>query len=216
MSSPHFSSGIVERAKRERAWKSSLASKARRGAWSDFYARSRLARSTYPEEKWGLLVVYLRFGDLITLFSRNRNKFEFKRNWISHEQQFVNNTVKFVLKVFHQSKAVKEVVGDSARLVFVVVFAHRRWCTHFSGHTQQDAYAQTHYKRKNKNLKYYEMEVKQIIDCDHRISYSIFITSVGFLGKAFSFFSIVVAHIDKWKKKGFFYEVITSWFSVVQ
>ena len=63
---PHFSSGIVERAKRERAWKSPLA---RNGdtrliflsprrvspflAWGDFHARSRFARSTIPEEKWG-------------------------------------------------------------------------------------------------------------------------------------------------------------------
>ena len=48
----HFSSGIVERAKRKRAWKSS------RGvlpllACGDFHARSRFARSTIPEEKWG-------------------------------------------------------------------------------------------------------------------------------------------------------------------
>ena len=27
-------------------------------AWGDFHASSRLARSTIPEEKWGLLVVY--------------------------------------------------------------------------------------------------------------------------------------------------------------
>ena len=28
-------------------------------AWGDFHARSRFSRSTVPEEKWGLLVVYL-------------------------------------------------------------------------------------------------------------------------------------------------------------
>ena len=28
-------------------------------AWGNFYARSRFARSTIPEEKWGLLVVYI-------------------------------------------------------------------------------------------------------------------------------------------------------------
>ena len=66
---PHFSSGIVERAKRERACKSPHARKGdtRRGerknlsprrvlpfrAWGDFHARSRFARSTIPEEKWG-------------------------------------------------------------------------------------------------------------------------------------------------------------------
>ena len=66
---PHFSSGIVERAKRERAWKSPHARKGdtRWGerkmtsphrvspflAWGDFHAHSRLARSTIPEEKWG-------------------------------------------------------------------------------------------------------------------------------------------------------------------
>ena len=60
---PHFSSGIVERAKRERAWKSPHARKGdtrpapRRVspflAWGDFHARSRFAYSTIPEEKWG-------------------------------------------------------------------------------------------------------------------------------------------------------------------
>ena len=54
---PHFSSGIVERAKRERAWKSPHARKGdtRRGAflaWGGFHARSRFARPI-PEEKWG-------------------------------------------------------------------------------------------------------------------------------------------------------------------
>ena len=43
---PHFSSGIVERAKRERAWKSPFLQ------WGDFHARLRFARSTIPEEKW--------------------------------------------------------------------------------------------------------------------------------------------------------------------
>ena len=55
---PHFSSGIVERAKRERAWNSPLARKVDtpRVAFSrvgDFNARSRFACSTIPEEKWG-------------------------------------------------------------------------------------------------------------------------------------------------------------------
>ena len=63
-----FSSGKRERAKRERV-KISPTRKKRRGgrekndhvsrlAWGDFHARSRFARSTIPEEKWGLLVVY--------------------------------------------------------------------------------------------------------------------------------------------------------------
>ena len=42
---PHFSSGIVERAKRECV--SPFL------AWVDFHACSRFARSTIPEEKWG-------------------------------------------------------------------------------------------------------------------------------------------------------------------
>ena len=54
---PHFSSGIVERVKHERAWKSPHARRARRVlpflAWGDFNARSRFAPSTIPEEKWG-------------------------------------------------------------------------------------------------------------------------------------------------------------------
>ena len=46
---PHFSSGRVERTKRERAWKSSPFLE-----WGDFHARSRFVRSiNIPEEKWG-------------------------------------------------------------------------------------------------------------------------------------------------------------------
>ena len=66
---PHLSSGIVERAKSERARENhSTREKATRGgdhiflssrhvspflAWGDFHARSRFARSTIPEDKWG-------------------------------------------------------------------------------------------------------------------------------------------------------------------
>ena len=32
-------------------------------AWGDFYARSRFARSSIPEEKWGLLVVLPNSGN---------------------------------------------------------------------------------------------------------------------------------------------------------
>ena len=72
---PHFSSGIVERAKRERAWKSTHARKGetRRVAFSrvgrfNFHAHSRFARSTIPEEKWGttrrLQFSYISIGHL--------------------------------------------------------------------------------------------------------------------------------------------------------
>ena len=55
---PHFSSGIVQRAKRERAWKSPHARKGNTRrvallAWVDFHVRSRFALSTIHEEKWG-------------------------------------------------------------------------------------------------------------------------------------------------------------------
>ena len=60
---PHFSSEIVEWAKRERVWKSPHAGKGdtRRGerkmrpflVWGDFHARLHFARSTILEEKWG-------------------------------------------------------------------------------------------------------------------------------------------------------------------
>ena len=49
---PHFSSGIVEQAERERAGLS-LRRVSPFLAWSDFHARSRFARSTIPEEKCG-------------------------------------------------------------------------------------------------------------------------------------------------------------------
>ena len=62
---PFFSSGLVERTKRECAWKSPHArnfylSPPRLAflAWGDFHTRLRFAHSTIPEEKWGLLVVY--------------------------------------------------------------------------------------------------------------------------------------------------------------
>ena len=54
-------SGIVERAKRERAWKSPL--RLAFLVWDYFNARSRFARSTMPEKKWGLLVVYFPIFD---------------------------------------------------------------------------------------------------------------------------------------------------------
>ena len=69
-SSPHFSSGIVEGAKRERAGKLPHARKPLSPPplafleWGDFHARSRFARSTIPEEKWGLLVVYVKLQNL--------------------------------------------------------------------------------------------------------------------------------------------------------
>ena len=53
---PRLSSKTVERAKRERAWKSPHPRKddTRLGlAWGAFHARSRFARSTITEEKWG-------------------------------------------------------------------------------------------------------------------------------------------------------------------
>ena len=52
---PHFSSGIVERAKRERAWKSPHVRKGDTFTVhiGHFHARSRFARSTIPEEKLG-------------------------------------------------------------------------------------------------------------------------------------------------------------------
>ena len=54
---PHYSSGTVERAKRARE-NHPTREKETRGvspflAWGHFHARSRFARSTIPEEKWG-------------------------------------------------------------------------------------------------------------------------------------------------------------------
>ena len=52
-SSPHFSSGIVERAK--------LAFL----TWGDFHARLRFTRSTIPREKCGLLIAHLCVSNLL-------------------------------------------------------------------------------------------------------------------------------------------------------
>jgi len=45
-------------------------------AWGDFHARSRFARSTIPEEKGGLLVVYPRVTDIsfLSITSQSREK----------------------------------------------------------------------------------------------------------------------------------------------
>ena len=43
-------------------------------AWGDFHARSRFARSTIREEKWGLLVVYIAFGPYSWLHVLNQPK----------------------------------------------------------------------------------------------------------------------------------------------
>ena len=52
---PHFSSRIVERAKRERGGRGFLSPRRVSPflAWGDFHARSRFAPSTILEEKWG-------------------------------------------------------------------------------------------------------------------------------------------------------------------
>ena len=54
---------IVERAKRENSPHARIFLSPRRVspflAWGDFHACSRFARSTIPEEKWGLLVLYV-------------------------------------------------------------------------------------------------------------------------------------------------------------
>ena len=64
---PHFPSVIVERTKRDGAWKSPHARKARRSgesprlaflAWGDFHPRSRLGRSISLRENEALPVVY--------------------------------------------------------------------------------------------------------------------------------------------------------------
>ena len=50
---PHFSSGIVETAKREGRVKITPREKRRHAARGDFHARSRFAHPTIPNEKWG-------------------------------------------------------------------------------------------------------------------------------------------------------------------
>ena len=62
---PHFSSGIVERAKRERAWKSPHARKGdtRRGERKIFLSSRRVSR-----KNGGLLVVYVLGPNLCLLF----------------------------------------------------------------------------------------------------------------------------------------------------
>ena len=81
---PHFSSGVEERAKRGHAWKFTSREKRRHAAgrgkkksfliflsprrvspflaWGYFHSRSRFARSTIPEEKWGTTVVHWEYS----------------------------------------------------------------------------------------------------------------------------------------------------------
>ena len=80
---PHFSSGMVEQAKRERASKALHARKARRGgpflAWGDFHARLRSARSTIPEEKWVTTCSLKTTYEIHTLsHSRSLKRFSFQ------------------------------------------------------------------------------------------------------------------------------------------
>ena len=74
----HFSSGIVEGARRERAWKSTHARKG--DTWGDFHARSRFDPSTIPEEG-GLLVVYT-FSDVIETIIRKPGFTTLCKPWI--------------------------------------------------------------------------------------------------------------------------------------
>ena len=50
---PHFSSGIVGRGNASARENHPTREKAPFLAWGDFHARSRFARPTIPEEKWG-------------------------------------------------------------------------------------------------------------------------------------------------------------------
>ena len=85
---PHFSSGIVQRAKRELAWKSPHARKGDTRvslclAWGDFHARSRFARSIIPEEKWG------------TTRSLQELLFVVWHHWCSSQGLKLNNFINF-------------------------------------------------------------------------------------------------------------------------
>ena len=101
---PHFPSGLVERTKRQCAWKSPHArnfylSPPRLAflVWSDFHMRLRFARSTIPEEKWGLLVVYYTTRAPRNLSQLWNKKFDDIRNlllprvtwreWILHPEK---------------------------------------------------------------------------------------------------------------------------------
>ena len=100
----HFSSGLVERTKRECAWKSPHARNFHLSpprlaflAWGDFHMRLRFARSTIPEEKWGLLVVYYTTRAPRNLSQLWNKKFDDIRNlllqrvtwreWILHPEK---------------------------------------------------------------------------------------------------------------------------------
>ena len=60
-------------------------------AWGDFHARLSFARSTIPEEKWGLLVVYATNG-LSELFKEDALNLLLRRVFKSNEQK---NTKKY-------------------------------------------------------------------------------------------------------------------------
>ena len=64
-------------------------------AWGDFHARSRFARSTIPEEKWGLLVVYRsnRLFIHVTLKSLQKQSFESARDIQEHSKRLSKNYI---------------------------------------------------------------------------------------------------------------------------
>ena len=134
---PHFSSQIVER-----AWKSLHARKGdtRRGerkviiflsprrvspflAWGDFHARSRLARSTIPEEKWGTtrsLEMIVILQDVVVL---NGVKVGTQESMKILE---VTLDKKLTFKD-HISRQLKKVYAKSAALMLIRRFQNSNW-----------------------------------------------------------------------------------------
>ena len=101
---PHSSLVLTERTKRECAWKSPHARNVSLSpprlaflACGDSHERLRFARSTIPEEKWGLLVVYYTTRAPRNLSQLWNKKFVDKRNlllqrvawrkWILHPEK---------------------------------------------------------------------------------------------------------------------------------
>ena len=94
-------------------------------AWVDFHARSRFARSTIPEKKWGLLIVYQFPGSAVFVLKAASNvsicikhvsprspkivspTFRLSRPHLSNpERQFSNNDVACSF-TSHKNKSVK-------------------------------------------------------------------------------------------------------------
>ena len=76
--------------------------------WGDFHARPRFARSTFPEEKWGITRSLGHYGKTVFLSSENNEK-EVRVN--------LNYPTERILQFSIGSKAARDIVNQIAHVL---------------------------------------------------------------------------------------------------